>query len=161
MHRRLGRLILLSAIVVAATAYASWGVFQPGPQLPFTVRWAEAGHALIEPIPGMTPASLHAGDRLDLPDQSCATRIALVASGYANLPASAGYPLVIERGAVPVRVTVHTVDSNSGGLANWADWLIVYGTALYAAIALLALWRGHDHTAWGLAFWAMTEGPLG
>ena len=160
MHRRLGRLMLLSAIVVAATGYVGWRAFQPQPQLPFTVRWADAGHALIVPIPGMTPASLHAGDRLDLPDQSRATRIALVASENASLPASAGYPLVIERGAVPVRVTVHTVDGNSGGLFNWADWLHVYGTALYAAMALLALWRGHDRAAWGLAYWAMAEVPL-
>ena len=32
--------------------------------------------------------------------------------------------------------------------------------ALYAAIALLALWRGHDRAAWGIAFWAMAEEPL-
>ena len=160
MHRRYGLLILLSAIVVAATGYVSWGTFQPTPQLPFTVRWADAGNALIEPIPGMTPASLHAGDRLDLTAQSRATRIALVGSETVALPASARYPLVIERGAVPVRVTVHTVDGNSGGLVNWDEWLNVYSTALSAALALLALWRGHDRAAWGLAFWAMAETPL-
>ena len=160
MHRRYGLLILLSAIVVAATVYASWGQFQPLPQLPFTVRWADAGHALIEPIPGLTPARLHAGDRLDLAAQSLATRIALVGSEKVNLPASTGYPLVIGRGATHVRVTAHTVDSNSGGLVNWNDWLTVYSTALYAAIALLALWRGHGRAAWSLAFWAMAQTPL-
>ena len=121
MHRRYGLLILLSAIVVAATVYGSWGSFQPRPQLPFTVRWVDAHQALIEPIPGMTPASLRAGDRLDLTAQSRATRIALVVD---TLPASAGYPLVIERGAAQLRVTVHAVNINSGGPANWADWRI-------------------------------------
>ena len=157
MHRRYGLLILLSAIVVAATVYGSWGSFQPRPQLPFTVRWVDAHQALIEPIPGMTPASLRAGDRLDLTAQSRAIRIALVVG---TVPASAGYPLVIERGAAQLRATVHPVNFNSGGPANWADWLTVYTMALYAAIALLALWRGHDRAAWGIAFWAMAEEPL-
>ena len=157
MHRRYGLLILLSAIVMAAIVYGSWGSFQPKPQLPFTVRWLGAHHGLIEPIPGMTPAGLHSGDRLDVTAQSRATRIAL-ASGWA-LPASARYPLVIERGAARVRVTVQAINVNSGRLANWNDWLILYTVALYASIALLALWWGHDRAAWGMAFWAM-EAPL-
>jgi hypothetical protein len=115
MHRRYGLLILLSAIAVAATVYGSWASFQPGLRLPFTVRWVDAHQALIEPIPGMTPAGLHSGDRLDLTAQSRTTRIALVADGWA-LPASARYPLVIERGAAQLRVTVHAVDRLSGGL---------------------------------------------
>jgi len=155
MHRRYGLLILLSAIVVAATVYGSWGSFQPRPQLPFTVRWVDAHQALIEPIAGMTPAGLHSGDRLDLTAQSRATRIALVADGWA-LSASARYPLVIERGAAQLRVTMHAVDRLSGGFANWNDWLIIYSVVLYASIALLALWWGHDRAAWGMAFWAMT-----
>jgi hypothetical protein len=57
MHRRYGLLILLSAIVVAATAYAEWTSFVPYPQLPFKVSWVDAGHALIEPIAGVTPPS--------------------------------------------------------------------------------------------------------
>jgi hypothetical protein len=159
MHRRYGLLILLSAIVVAACVYGGWGSFQPGPQLPFTVRWVDAGHARIEPIPGLTPASLHAGDRLDLTAQSRATRIALVGSEAVKLPASAHYPLVIERGAAHVRVTVQATNGNSGGLANWNDWLIVYTVVLYASIALLALWWGRDRAALGMAFWAVTA-PL-
>ena len=159
MHRRYGLLILLSAIVVAACVYGGWGSFQPGPQLPFTVRWVDAGHARIEPIPGLTPASLHAGDRLDLTAQSRATRIALVGSDAVKLPASARYPLVIERGAAHVRVTVQATNGNSGGLANWNDWLIVYTVVLYASIALLALWWGRDRAAWDMAFWAVTA-PL-
>ena len=159
MHRRYGLLILLSAIVVAACVYGGWGSFQPGPQLPFTVRWVDAAHARIEPIPGLTPASLHAGDRLDLTAQSRATRIALVGSDAVKLPASARYPLVIERGAAHVRVTVQATNGNSGGLANWNDWLIVYTVVLYASIALLALWWGHDRAAWGIALWAVTA-PL-
>ncbi len=160
MHRRYGLLILLSAIVVAATVYAGWGSFQPSPQLPVTVRWVDAHHALIEPIPGMTPASLHAGDRLDLTAQSRATRIALVGSEVINLPASARYPLVVERGAAHVRVTVNAINGSSGGLPHWDDWLILYAVVLYASIALLALWRGHDRAALGMAFWAIAEVPL-
>jgi hypothetical protein len=160
MHRRYGLLILLSAITVTTTLYACYKNFQPQPQLPFTVRWADAHHALVEPIPGLTPPSVHAGDRLDLNVQSHATRIALVTSGVTNLPASASYSLVIGHGATQVSVIVHTVDGNSGGLANWADWLSAYELILLCLIALLALWRGHDRSALGMAFWAMTEGPL-
>ena len=80
MHRRYGLLVLFSVVVVAASVYAGWMGFQPVPQLPFTVRWTDARHARIEPIPGLTPATLHFGDRLDLAAQSRATRIALVVS---------------------------------------------------------------------------------
>lgn len=160
MHRRYGVLLLLSAVLLAATGYAGWSAFQPGPQLPFTVRWVDAQHARIAPIPGLTPPVLHAGDRLDLAAQSPATRIALVTSEAANLPSSASYLLVIQRGAAQVRVSVGTVDGYRGALASWVDWVTLYWLILFAGIALLALWRGHDRAAWGLAFWALASTPL-
>ena len=159
MHRRYGLLALLSVVVVATTVYAGWMQFQPNPQLPFTVIWANARQARIEPIPGLTPATLHAGDRLDLAAQSRATRIALVVSEITNLPA-ASYALRIQRGAAQVSVNVGTVDSNTGALFSWGNWLTVYSLILYAGIALLALWRGHDRAAWGMALWAMAAAPL-
>jgi len=160
MHRRYGWLVLLSVVVVAASVYAGWAEFQPDPQLPFTVRWMDAQHARIEPIPGLTPASLRAGDRLELAAQPRATRIALVTSEQTNLPSSASYPLVIERGAAQVTVTVHAVNGNTGALVSWADWVGLYTIILVAGIALLALWRGHDRAAWGMALWAMAQIPL-
>lgn len=160
MHRRYGWLVLLSVVVVAASVYAGWVEFQPGPQLPFTVRWMDAQHARIEPIPGLTPASLRAGDRLELAAQPRATRIALVTSEQTNLPSSASYPLVIERGAAQVKVTVHAVNGNTGALVSWGDWLGLYAIILFAGIVLLALWRGHDRAAWGVALWAMAQAPL-
>ncbi len=81
-----------------------------------------ARHALIEPIPGVTPPNLHAGDRLELTAQSPITRMALTASGVVLLPARTRYPLVIERGAARVRLSVHAVNGNAGGLANWIGW---------------------------------------
>ncbi|MHB1897218.1 MAG: GAF domain-containing protein [Metallibacterium sp.] len=160
MHRRYGVLLLLSAVLLAATVYGGWMIFQPGPQLPFTVRWADAQHARIEPIPGLTPPTLHADDRLDLAAQSTATRIALVTSELSNLPSAARYPLLIERGAALVRVSVGTVDGYRGALASWVNWVTLYWLILFAGIALLALWRGHDRAAWGLAFWALAAAPL-
>ena len=160
MPRRYGLRIGLALLVIAATGYVCWMQFQPQPQLPFSVVWAGAHHALIEPIAGVTPSTLHAGDRLDLGAQSRATRIALLGSGNAFLPPSARYPLVIERGAVQVRVAVRTVDGNTGSLADWGDWIGLYALSFFAALALLALGRGHDRAAWGLAFWAMTVYPL-
>ena len=160
MHRRYGPLVLLSVVVVATSVYAGWMQFQPDPQLPFTVRWANARQARIEPIPGLTPASLHAGDRLDLAAQSHATRIALVVSESTLLPAAASYALRIQRGAAQIIVRVGTVNGNTGALVNWADWLSVYTLILFAGIALLALWRGHDRAAWGMALWAMAQTPL-
>ena len=160
MHRRHGLLVLLSAVLVAASVYAVWMQFQPDPQLPFTVGWANARQVRIEPIPGLTPATLHAGDRLDLAAQSRATRIALVASESTILPATASYALRIQRGAAQISVRVGAVDGNIGALASWADWLSVYSLILIAGIALLALWRGHDRAAWGMALWAMAQTPL-
>ena len=160
MHRRYGLLVLLSVVVVVATAYVGWMQFQPTPQLPFTVIWANARQARIEPIPGLTPATLHAGDRLDLAVQSHATRIALVTSEVTNLPSTASYPLLIQRGTAQVSVRVGAVNGNTGALFSWVDWLSFYTLILYAGIALLALWRGHDRAAWGMAFWAMAEFPL-
>lgn len=121
MHRRYGWLVLLSAVVVAASVYAGWVNFQPAPQLPFTVRWVDAQHARIEPIPGLTPASLRAGDGLALGAQPRATRIALVTSEQTNLPSSASYPLVIQQGAAQVTVSVHAVNGNIGALSNWVE----------------------------------------
>ena len=161
MHRRYGWLVLLSVVVVAASIYAGWMIFQPEPQLPFTVHWVDAHRARIEPIPGLTPPTLHAGDRLELAAQSRATRIALVTSEETNLPSWASYPLVIQRGATQLSVTVRMVNDNSGTLSSWADWLELYNLILYAGIALLALWRGHDRAAAGMAFWAIAEVPLG
>ena len=163
MHRRYGLLVLLSVVVVAATAYAGWMRFQPSSYLPFTMHWVNAGQARIEPIPGVAmPATLHAGDRLDLAAQSRATRIALVTSeSAANLPAAASYALRIQRGAAQVSVRVGAVDGNTGGApASWNDWLTVYTLVLFAGIALLALWRGRDRAAWGMALWAMAQTPL-
>jgi hypothetical protein len=160
MPRRYGWLVLLSVVVVVASGYAGWMIFQPLPQLPFTVRWVDAQHARIEPIPGLTSPTVHAGDRLLLAAQKRATRIALVTSEATNLPSSASYPLVIERGAAQVEVTVRAVDGNTGALSSWADWLTLYSVILFAGIALLALWRGHDRAAWGMALWAMAAGPL-
>ena len=163
MHRRYGLLVLLTVVVVAATAYAGWMRFQPSSYLPFTMHWVNAGQARIEPIPGVAmPATLHAGDWLDLATQSRATRIALVTSeSAANLPAAASYALRIQRGAAQVSVRVGAVDGNTGGApASWNDWLTVYTLVLFAGIALLALWRGRDRAAWGMALWAMAQTPL-
>ncbi|WP_297904108.1 GAF domain-containing protein [Metallibacterium sp.] len=182
MHRRYGLLVVLTVVVVVATAYAGWTQFQPFPQLPFTVRFADAQHARIEPIPGLTPATLHAGDRLDLAAQSRATRfapatlnagdrldlaaqshatrIALVTSEVTNLPSTASYPLLIQRGTAQVSVSVRAVNGNTGALASLVDWLELLSVILFAGIALLALWRGHDRAAWGLAFWMMAQNPL-
>lgn len=160
MHRRYGWSVLLSVAVVVASAYAGWGMFQPTPQLPFTVRWVDAQNARIEPIPGLTPAGLHAGDGLALSAQPRSTRIALVTSQLSNLPASASYPLVIGQGTAQVADSVQAVNGNIGALSSWVDWLRLYGVILLAGIALLALWRGHDRAAWGMAFWAMAQTPL-
>jgi hypothetical protein len=160
MHRRYGVLVLLTAVLLAVTAYAGWMIFQPTPQLPFTVRWVDAQRARIEPIPGLTPPALHAGDVLDLAAQSPATRIALVASERTNLPSAASYPLLIQRGAAQLRVRVATVNGNRGALSNWAAWLWLYSLLLYAGIGLLALSRGHDRAAMGMAFWAIAQVPL-
>lgn len=148
---------MLSALVVAACTYASWAIFQPQFVLPFGLRWVDTEHVLIEPYVGITPANLHPGDRFDLSEEPLATRIALVVNGNTELPAKASYPLVIERGRKQVTVTVHPFNVHPSHNRSWFTLSYVY---LMAVIALLALWRGRDWAAYGMAFWAMAGAPF-
>ena len=64
MHRRYGLLILLTAAVVLAVAYAGVRIFQPS-AMPFSVNVVNSHAAVIAPIPGIPlPKALRPGDRV-------------------------------------------------------------------------------------------------
>lgn len=68
-------------MIVAATVYVGWELFQAQPQLPFSVRWKDAHHALIVPVPGVTSASLRTGRSPRIEVARCAAFAARRAQG--------------------------------------------------------------------------------
>ncbi len=155
MHRRYGLLLLLTAAVVLAVAYAGVRVFQPS-GMPFSVNIVNAHTAVIVPIPGIPlPKALEPGDRVDLAATPQATRI--VISRFTQFdPAGRAYEFVIRRGRAVVTVPITNIDTSTGTGMQWSDWAFLCFVVLLGGIALLALWRGRDRAAAGLALWAIT-----
>ena len=164
IHRRYGLLILLTAIVVMACAYSGFMAFRPA-GLPFDVNVENAHTAVVEPVANIPlPPALRAGDRLDLAALSRPARIAHRASRIAvsimhlsnySFPLRQTYELVLRRDAIPVSVPVTTVDLSTVSNAWWFEWTILSFSVLLGVIALLALWRGRDRAAAGMALWAI------
>ncbi len=153
MPRRYGLLILLTVFVVLACAYSGFRVFHPS-GLPFSVNVVDAHTGVIEPIPGIPlPQALKAGDQIDLAAQPRSTRIAIFA---VSPPSRQTHAFVIRRGAERVAVPVKSVDINTGTGMRWYQWAKLCDFVLLSGMALLALWRGRDRAAAGLALWAIT-----
>ena len=157
MHRRYGLLLLLTAAVVLAVAYAGVRVFQPS-GMPFSVNIVNAHTAVIVPIPGIPlPKALAPGDRVDLAATPRSTRIAIgrFVQFDDNLPVGRTYEFAIRRGQANVTVPVTTVDTSTVTGAQWSEWAFLCFVVLLGGIALLASWRGRDRAAAGLALWAI------
>lgn len=152
MHRRYGHLILLTVFVVLACAYSGFRIFQPS-GLPFSVNVVDAQTGVIEPIPGIPlPPALRAGDRIGLAAQPRSTRIAIFAVSPSLRQT---YAFVIPRGGERVAVPVTSVDINAGTGMRWYQWAKLCDYVLLSGMALLALWRGRDRAAAGVALWAI------
>ena len=157
MHRRYGLLILLTAIVVMACAYSGFMAFRPA-GLPFDVNVENAHTAVVEPVANIRlPPALQAGDRLDLAALSRSARIAVSIMHLSNysFPLRQTYEFVIRRDAIPVTVPVTTVDLSAVSNAWWFEWTTLSFSVLLGVIALLALWRGRDRAAAGIALWTI------
>ena len=157
MHRRYGVLILLTVAVVLAVTYAGVRIFQPS-GMPFSVNVVNSHTAVIVPIPGIPlPKAIEPGDRVDLAATPRSTRIAI--SRFVqfddNLPVGRTYEFAIRRGQANVMVPVTTVDTSTSTGAQWSEWAYLCFVVLLGGIALLALWRGRDRAAAGLALWAI------
>ncbi len=76
-------------------------------------------------------------------------------------PRVAAYDFVIRRGldlvTVPVTSIATPESGTAAGLIGADEWALLWLFALLSAIALLALWRGRDRAAAGLALWAFAS----
>jgi hypothetical protein len=163
MHRHYGLLVILTTLIVAAGFYDAYMAFhQSG--LPFSFHIVDAHTAVIEPIPGTPlPSALRAGDRIDLTASPLPTRIAIIRAARSENGVAVGrtYGFVIRRGGhfvtVPVTSIATPESATSAELKGADEWAALWLFALLSAIALLALWRGRDRAAAGLALWAFAS----
>ena len=150
MRHRRGVSILVSAIIVLTCGYCFFGIFHT-PQLPFSIQLKDAHTAVIGPAQAIPfPKDLRPGDLIDLAAQPRPTRVALDSSlNLAFLPPRSTYPFVVRRGQARVTVEVTSARGNFEGA-----WGAFCTDGLIGVIGLLALWRGRDRAAAGLALWA-------
>ena len=154
MQRRFGLLILLSALIVLADAYGGFWSFRSS-GLPFSVQFINAHTGVVEPLPGIPlPVNLHAGERIDLAAQPRWTRIAMVA----NIPEGRTYAFVLGQSHAHVSVPVTSVSWSDTPGSRATPWAGICFTTLLSIIALLAVWRGRDRAAAGLALWTIALG---
>ena len=158
MHRRYGLLILLTALVVMACAFSGFMRFQAS-GLPFFAHVVNAHTAVVEPIPGIPlPISLEPGDRIDLAATPLSARIAFtqtkLTAGF-PLPQGRSYEFVSRRGHSLTTVAVETVNLSPVSGMRLSEWAYLGFCVLLSGIALLALWRGRDRAAAGLALWTI------
>jgi hypothetical protein len=150
MHHRRGLSILLSAIIVLTGAYSFFGIFH-SPQLPFSIQLLDAHTAALGPAQGIPfPKELRAGDLIDLAAQPRPTRLAIDSPlNLAGLPPRSTYRFVVRRGQARVSVEITSARGNLEGA-----WAAFCTDGLIGVIGLLAVWRGRDRAAAGLALWA-------
>jgi len=157
MRHRHALLALLTVLIVVACAYSGFMAFRPA-GLPFDVIVEDAHTAVVEPVANIPlPPTLRAGDRLDLTALTRPARIAVSImhlSSY-SFPLGQTYEFVIRRDAIPVTVSVTTVDLGTVSHAWWFEWTTLSFSLLLGVIALLVLWRGRDRAAAGMALWAI------
>ena len=142
--------ILLTAIILLTGAYSFFGIFH-SPQLPFSIQLLDAHTAVIRPAQGIPfPNDLRPGDLIDLAAQPWPTRVAIDSPlNLAGLPPSSTYPFVVRRGRARITVQITSVHGNLEGA-----WAAFCTDGLIGLIGLLAVWRGRDRAAAGLAMWA-------
>ena len=157
MNRRYGLLILLTTIIVLAAAYLSFMAFNVS-GLPLAVQVVDAHSGVIVPVPGLTlPKGMHAGELIDLTEQSPATRIAIAQlhSSGQLLPLGQVYAFTIRRGTARVPIPVRSISWEAAPGLGLLAWLRIFEGLFSGAIGLAALWRGRDRAAAGLALFAI------
>ncbi len=158
MHRRYGLLILVTAVVVSSSAYFGFMAFNAA-GLPLGVRVIGAHTGVIVPVRGLPlPDGLRANDRLDLAAQPRRTRIAIAqlnSNGQQFVPGKV-YDFAIRAGSTVVAVPVRSIDLEAVASQRAEGWLELFESLFSSAIALIAVWRGRDRAAVGLAFFATT-----
>jgi hypothetical protein len=146
--------MLVSVFIVAAVVAGTWIRFHPR-TINVDIRYLDSHVAVVQPFPGVPlPPGVQAGDRIDLREQSLATRLVWSAN---QGPVGEAISVVGHRGDQTLTVQVPFADQRpqlgeSGLMAYAVPWCC--GAALMAAIALLLIWRGRDRAAYAMALWA-------
>ena len=158
MHRRTGLLILITGFIGLAAAYLAFMAFNVS-GLPLAVRVVDAHTGVIVPVPGLAlPQGLRVGEPIDLAQQPPSTRIAIAQLHTAGqlLPLGLAYTLMIRRGTSRVTIPVTSVSWGSAPGFGLIAWLRLFEGLFTGAIGLIAIWRGRDRAAAGLAIFAVT-----
>ncbi|HEY1773998.1 MAG TPA: hypothetical protein VGH91_12490 [Gammaproteobacteria bacterium] len=146
--------MFLSVCIIAAVAAGTWIRFHPR-TINADIRYLDSHVMVVEPFPGVAlPPGVQAGDRVDLREQSLATRLVWSANPG---PVGETISVVGHRDGQTITAQVPFVDQRpqfgvSGLMAYALPWC--GGAALMAAIALLLIWRGRDRAAYAMALWA-------
>lgn len=158
MRRHYTLLTLVTAFIVAITVVNGYMSLKVS-GLPVEIDIVSAHSAVMNRIKGiLLPPGIQAGDRMDLTAQSLSTRIVIgvnILSSYlqATLPLGHTYNFIIERDKNAITVPVTSVKLGvTSGLRTF-QWMNLIQIMIGAVLALLALWRGRDRAAAGLALW--------
>ena len=160
MQRNYTFLMLLSIFIVMCSAYGIFVIFKVA-SLPVQINIVDAHTAVIEPIKGIPlPAGIQPGDRMRLADQPPGTRAVIginTLSAYlaAGLPLGHTYDFVIQRGNVQVAVPVTSVNLSQASGIPVIQWIYSLQELVFAGLALLIVWRGHNRAAAGMALWTI------
>lgn len=160
MPSRLVPRLLFTACIAVGAAYLVVTGFH-GSGLPLNITVTDARTAVITPLHGVAlPPGVEAGDRLDLAALDRAARTAAiqtidVMSGIP--PAGRRYDFVLLRGTTQLTVPVVATGLGGDRASVWVEWLTLCLAILTALIGLLAMWRGRDWAAAGLAVWMFAQ----
>jgi hypothetical protein len=157
MHRRYPLLVILSLFVVGITVWNCVTILRYA-GLPFALAPVSPRVAQVERLHQLPfPSGLKPDDRVEYARQPAITRMDLFA-GVQLSTFRAGHPVelvVTHADGSRSRITVTSrrlAAEPSFGVSTYLGfaWYIIAGL-----IALMALWRGRDRAAWGIAVWAI------
>ncbi len=158
MQRHYMLLSLLTTFIVGITIVSGYIDLKVS-GLPVEIDIVSAHTAVIKPIAGIPlPQGMQSGDRLKFAAQPLSTRIVIginILSQYlqATLPLDHVYDFVIERDKNAITVPVTSVKLGTTSRLQTFQWMNVISLVITAFLALLAVWRGRDRAAAGMALW--------
>ena len=158
MQRHYMLLSLLTTFIVGITIVSGYIDLKVS-GLPVEIDIVSAHTAVIKPIAGIPlPQGMQSGDRLKFAAQPLSTRIVIginILSQYlqATLPLDHVYDFVIERDKNAITVPVTSVKLGTTSRLQTFQWMNVISLIITAFLALLAVWRGRDRAAAGMALW--------
>lgn len=148
----MSRLLVLRllATLIGVGCYATLVLYPSNGVLPFDSQSAGTHHIVVKPTRRHAmPAGLHAGERIDLRDQSFAARTLLV---MGHGPVGAHFTIVIPKPRETRIITTMIATQNESLGSRLAG---ILSLTLLLALCLVTLWWGRDWIAWGLSIFAL------